>query len=127
MRSVCRGLVALCAALLIPLASAADRIRILVQSSPLAGSQYYALAKVAPQLKVGDELVLRRESDNRHDINAVMVLWRDQQLGYLPRKENQAVASAMDRGESLRATVSRINAETSNPWQRLEVAVHVEF
>jgi hypothetical protein len=105
----------------------AERIRILVQSSPLAGSQYYGLATLAAQMKAGDELQLAREPENKHDANAVLVLWRGQKLGYLPRRENRSVAKAMDEGLKLRATISRLRPEESDPWKRLEVAVQVEL
>jgi hypothetical protein len=108
-------------------AVAGESIRILVQSSPLAGSQYYALGTLAAQMKVGDELQLRREPDNRHDPHAVLVLWRGEKLGYLPRKENRAVAKAMDDGMTLRANVSKLHADRTDPWKRLEVAVLVEL
>lgn len=108
-------------------ALAEGRIRILVQSSPLAGSQYHALATLAPGMQVGDELELRREPDNRHDAHAVLVLWRGEKLGYLPRRENRSVAQAMDAGRKLRATVNRLRPNDADPWRRLEVAVHLEL
>jgi hypothetical protein len=114
-------------ALLATLAWAGESIRILVQSSPLAGSQYYALAALAAQMKPGDELQLLREPGNRHDANAVLVLWRGEKLGYLPRKENRAVAQAMDEGMKLRAFVSQLHPDRQDPWKRLEVSVQVEL
>ena len=48
----------------------AESIRILVQSSPLAGSQYYAASAMWQEIQVGDALDLIREPDNRHDRNA---------------------------------------------------------
>ena len=77
----------------------AETIRMLVQSSPLAGSQFYAASRVWNELRVGDRLTLIREPDNRHDRAAVRVEWRGQQLGYVPRAENRAIASALDAGE----------------------------
>ena len=105
----------------------AEEVTILVQSSPLAGSQYYALPARAAEIKVGDVLELKREPDNRHDANAVLVLWRGEKLGYLPRRENRAVARAMDEGMTLRAFVSRLHPEQADPWKRLEVAVQAEL
>jgi len=81
--------------MLVSLAANAQTIRILVQSSPLAGFQYHAGAAVWDEMKVGDALILAREPDNSHDRNAVRVTWRGQQLGYLPRAENGAVAAEM--------------------------------
>jgi hypothetical protein len=48
-------------------ARAGETIRVLVQSSPLAGSQYYAVSELWSQIKPGDRLTLVREADNRHD------------------------------------------------------------
>ena len=102
----------------------AQSIRILVQSAPLAGFQYHAGTSVWPELKPGDLLELRREPDNPHDPYAVRVEWRGQQLGYLPRSENQAVARAMDRGERVEARIARLR-EHKNPWQRLLLEVFI--
>ena len=83
-------------------AALAESIRILVQSSPLAGFQYYAARELWQDMQVGDRLTLVREPDNPHDANAVRVEWRGQKLGYLPRAENRAVAAAMDAATRLR-------------------------
>ena len=95
-------------ALLVCSAAAAQTIRILVQSSPLAGFQYHAGAAVWDAMKVGDALTLVREPDNPHDPNAVRIDWRGQQLGYLPRRENSAVAAEMDRGGRVEARIAKL-------------------
>jgi hypothetical protein len=100
----------------------AESIGVLVQSSPLAGSQYYALADSWPQMQVGDRLALIREADNRHDRNAVRVEWHGRKLGYVPRAENRAVAAALDAGEPLQARIAILRNE-ANPWRRLEFEV----
>ncbi len=104
--------------------AAAQSIRILVQSSPLAGFQYHTGAAVWEALKVGDRLTLRREPDNPHDANAVRVDWQGQQLGYLPRSENGAVAAEMDSGGQVEARIGRLRKHR-NPWQRVLVEVYV--
>ena len=104
--------------------AAAQSIRILVQSSPLAGFQYHTGAAVWEALKVGDRLILRREPDNPHDANAVRVDWQGQQLGYLPRSENGAVAAEMDSGGQVEARIGRLRKHR-NPWQRVLVEVYV--
>lgn len=102
----------------------AETVKILVQSSPLAGSQYYAVSEVWPQIKPGDRLTLTREPDNRHDRNAIRVDWNGRQLGYVPRAENRAVAAALDRGEKLEVRVSKLR-EGHDPWQRVEFEVYL--
>ena len=100
-------------------------VRLLVQSSALAGFRYAEAAQVWPHLAAGEPLELVREPDNPHDANAVRVEWRGHKLGYVPRSENGALAWAMDRGESLRARVSRL-AEHRNPRRRIEFEVYIE-
>ena len=110
---------------LAPFASA-ESIRILVQSSPLAGSQYYAMAEVWHLIRPGDRLTLEREPGNRHDRNAVRVDWNGQQIGYVPRAENRAVARALDAGETLEARVARLR-DDPNPWRRVEIEVYLKL
>src|SRR5688572_11078167 len=116
----------LCALLLATSAAAQEPgVRLLVQSSALAGFRYYAAAQAWPQLKVGDALELRREAHNPHDPNAVAVAWRGRKLGYVPRRENAALAWGLDRGAPLRARISRL-APHPNPARRLEFEVFME-
>lgn len=110
--------------LALSLAAQAETVKLLVQSSPLAGFQYHAGAAVWPQLQVGDRLQLIREPDNPHDARAVRVEWQGRQLGYLPRAENEAVAAAMDRGERVEGRISALVAH-KNPWRRVRIEVFV--
>jgi hypothetical protein len=100
-------------------------VKLLVQSSPLAGFSYYEAARVWNELRVGDRLELAREPENAHDPRAIRVSWRGRVLGYVPRRENGALAWAMDRGQSLTARVSRLVAHP-NPAKRVEFEVLVE-
>jgi hypothetical protein len=109
-----------------PLGAQSSEVRMLVQSSPLAGFQYYQGRQLWDEIKVGDALALVRESDNPHDRNAVRVEWQGHKLGYVPRRENQAVAQHMDRGGRVEARVSRLLVHR-NPWQRIEFEVFVRL
>ena len=104
----------------------AESVRLLVQSSPLAGSQYYAVGEFWSELRVGDSLTLIREPDNRHDRNAIRVEWRGHKLGYVPRAENRAVAAALDGGDKLVARIARLT-DHANPWRRVEFEVFAEL
>ena len=107
-------------------AAQAESVRMLVQSSPLAGSQYYAVGEQWQQMKVGDPLDLIREPDNRHDKHAIRVEWRGHKLGYVPRAENRVVAAAMDQGDKLVARIAKLT-EHANPWRRVEFEVFAEL
>ena len=107
-------------------APARAAVRMLVQSSPLAGSQYYGADTLWAAMAPGDALTLHREPENPHDPRAVRVEWRGAKLGYLPRRENAVVAAALDRGEALEARISRLTRH-ANPWRRVEVQVWVRL
>lgn len=103
----------------------AQSVRLLAQSSRLAGFVHDQAAAVFPQLRIGDGLQLAREPDNPYDPNAVRVEWRGRKLGYVPRAENAALARAMDRGETLSARVTRLRHHP-NPRMRIEFDVYTE-
>lgn len=114
----------LCLGLALSLTALAGDVRILVQSSPLAGFRYYAGEALWQEMREGDRLTLVREADNPHDANAVRIEWRGQKLGYLPRAENRAVAAALDSGENVDARIARLR-QHRNPWQRVLIEVFV--
>ena len=115
---------ALLMALAVPVCAADARI--IVQQSPLAGFQYYEGRDLWNMMRAGDPLQLLREPQNPHDTNAVRVLWRNEMLGYIPRRENSDVARQMDRGAPVKARIVRLK-EARNPWQRIEFEVYVEL
>src|SRR3989304_4481039 len=80
-----------------------QQVRLLVQNSPLAGFRYHEAPQLFDELRLGDRLALVREPDNPHDPNAVRVEWRGRKLGYVPRRENAALAWGLDRGTPMRA------------------------
>lgn len=121
-RSACLLLFVFC--LLHDPAAAEDR-RPLVPSSPLAGFRHQEVAKVWPQLQVGDSLRLVREPDNPYDPNAVRVEWRGLKLGYVPRRENGALAWALDNGRAVRARISALREHRY--WRkRMEFEAYVD-
>jgi hypothetical protein len=103
----------------------AQTVKLLVQSSALAGFRYAEAGQAWSELRLGDALELVREPDNPHDRNAVRVDWHGRKLGYVPRAENEALAWAMDRGERVTARISRLR-EHPNPRLRIEFEVLVE-
>ena len=101
-------------------------VRMLVQSSPLAGFRYYDAKQLWNDMQVGDALTLVREPHNAYDANAVRVEWRGHKLGYVPRTDNRAVSFHMDRGGAVEARISKLQ-EHRNPRQRIEFEVLVRL
>lgn len=102
-------------------ACAAEAV-IIVQRSPLAGFRHYGGGDVLRSLKPGDRLELVREPVNPYDANAVRVEWRGVKLGYVPSRDNAAVARQMDRGVALEARLAAVR-ENRNRSVRLELEV----
>lgn len=113
--------IALTALLATPCARAAEAV-IIVQRSPLAGFRHYAGGEALRELKPGDRLELVREPANPYDVNAVRVEWRGVKLGYVPRRDNAAVARQMDRGVALAARLAGAR-QNRNRSVRLELEI----
>lgn len=129
-RAMCNGFATRLAssALALALAAApamAQSVRLVVQSSPLAGFRYHEAPEIWSELRLGDRLTLERERGNPHDANAVSVAWRGHKLGYVPRRENALLAWSLDRGERLHARISRLTVH-ANPARRLEFEVYAQ-
>ncbi|MGH8311237.1 MAG: HIRAN domain-containing protein, partial [Steroidobacteraceae bacterium] len=117
--------IALATLLAAPCAGAAEAV-IVVQRSPVAGFRHSGGAGVLRILKPGDRLELVREPANPYDSNAVRVEWRGVKLGYVPRRDNAAVARQMDRGIALEARLAAVR-ENRNRSVRLEFEVVAPF
>jgi len=96
--------------------------RIPLQESPLAGFQYHRALGVWPFLCPGEALSLRREPANPYDPNAIGVWFKNEHLGYVPRRENRTLAQLLDRGERLEAQIVRLR-DDPNPWRRIRFRV----
>ncbi len=114
----------LLAAACLALPAFAQQVHILVQSSPLAGFQYYGGRILWDEMHEGDPLALIREPYNRYDPFAVRVEWRGEKLGYLPRASNREVADEMDKGTPVGGRIGKMNTDP-NPWKRVRVDVYV--
>ena len=102
----------------------AASVNVLVQSSQLAGSQYYAVEALWGEMRLGDRLTLVREPENRYDKSAVRIEWKGHKLGYVPRKNNRLVAESLDIGEALEARISKLR-DDPDPWQRVEFEIYL--
>ena len=115
----------LAAALAVALVSSPARAAeafIVLQRSALAAFRHYDGREAWPELRVGAPLALAREPDNPYDANAVRVEWQGRKLGYLPRRENAAVARHLDRGSALEARIAALR-QNRNRTVRIEMEI----
>ncbi|MCU7875859.1 MAG: HIRAN domain-containing protein [Candidatus Thiodiazotropha sp. (ex. Lucinoma kazani)] len=100
------------------------RRKVILQESPLAGFQYHRAPAIWPFLRVGEQLNLRREPSNPHDHYAIAVWFKNEHLGYIPRRENRTIAKLLDRGEMLETRIVRL-LEEENPWRKIRFRVEM--
>lgn len=80
--------------------------------------------KVLLGCEPGDPVELLREPDNKFDANAILVLWGNEDIGYLPRDDAALVAPHIDAGRPHRAQVHRINGGLAGyPNYGVEVSI----
>lgn len=94
-----------------------------LQTSALAGFRYYDGKSVWSDMHEGDALTLEREPNNLFDQNAIRVTWHGVMLGYVPRRENSALARLIDHKVLLKARIVRL-ISGRNPWRRVLFEVY---
>lgn len=95
----------------------------LIENTAVAGTHHVARIRVlANSLKVGEPLLLKRDSRNPYDPHSVEVLDRSKRhLGYLSCEYNEIVSRLID-GE--RKVIGLVNAVTDvDGWMKIEMAV----
>lgn len=109
-------------AVLTALPAAAAETYFVVQHSPLAGFRHYDGPGLWREIAPGDQLELVREPQNPYDAGAIRVDWHGRKLGYVPQRDNAAIARQMDRGVALEARVAALR-QNRNRSVRLEFEV----
>ena len=80
----------------------------------IAGTTHLKDPNVLKKAAVGDTLTLRRESSNRFDSNAILILNAEgEKYGYVPEKDNIVFARLMDAGKLLAAKIKNIQPKGS--------------
>lgn len=104
----------------------------------LAGRKYHDADEVWEELKVGTKLKLVRDTDNRHDPDAVAVVYEkpcndceseneEYLLGYIPCDENEQIALLFDAGwsEIFECRINKINPE-AHPENQIRITIRVK-
>jgi hypothetical protein len=97
---------------------------ILLVECHVAGTSHRDLDEVAPRLRAGQVLSLRRDPDNEHDPLAIRVFDADgAELGFVPRAKNEALARLMDAGKSLFGKIESVTKE--GRWLRIDIHLYL--
>ena len=80
----------------------------------IAGTTHLKDQSVLETISVGDTLTLQRETDNKFDSRAVLILNAEKQkLGYIPEKDNVIFSRLMDAGKLLVGKIKSIEKRGS--------------
>jgi len=87
-----------------------------------AGVQFHDFAEKIPCLS---GVTLVRESDNRHDTDAVALHLGGEKLGYVPRGKNSVLAALINGKQPLFARITEIDPKAPM-WERYRVEIRME-
>ena len=92
----------------------------------IAGFMYWDGCEAFSELKVGQELVLVRESENKYDPEAVAIYYKDMKLGFVPRGDNEDLSKFLDMGHTdlFEVRVARI-CEDAHPDKQVFVNIFI--
>ena len=92
----------------------------------IAGFTYYDGALVFRKLKIGKELQLKLEEDNKYDPRAVAVYFKEKKIGFIPRDENRIFYKLLQVGleDHIRILIQQINP-SEHPERQVHVVAHL--
>lgn len=80
----------------------------------IAGTTHLKDPEILEKASIGDTLTLRRESGNRFDSNAILILNETgEKYGYVPERDNLIFSRLMDAGKMLIAKITGIQQKGS--------------
>ena len=93
----------------------------------IAGFSYWEGCMVMNQLKIGDEVQLVREENNKFDPYAVAIMFDGYKLGYIPRTNNEQFCALMDQVHSsiFEARIQRITPD-NNMEHQVSIIVYLK-
>ena len=122
-----------------PIDPAPEYERKVILECPVAGIGFHDINDIWDELYVGAKLALVREPKNKYDRNAVAVALADDYdesapedfdfdfiLGYIPRKDNAAIAAMLDMGWQEMLEVEITELKDHAPYSdKLHIAVYI--
>jgi len=91
----------------------------------VAGFTYYEGPIVFDNLKIGTQLTMKREADNRHDKHAIALYFEDTKLGFIPRGENDMLAKLLDAGvNQFEVRINRVK-KSAHPEEQVGAVLYV--
>lgn len=88
----------------------------------VAGTRHEGRASILRTLRVGSQVSLTKHEKNPHDENAIAVVYRKRQLGWIPKTANLAVLGLkVDK-----ATIHEVGTDDNGAWTHLVLDILYE-
>jgi len=93
----------------------------------IAGFTYYNGVDVFENLKIGEELSLKAEPENRYDPNAVAIYYKEEKLGFVPKDENELLSKFLNLGyiDLFEVKINQVSIE-AHPEKQIRVVVRIK-
>ena len=99
----------------------------------LAGRKYHDADEVWDKLRVGTVLQLQRDLENRYDLDAVAVMYHNDEdgedycIGYIPHEDNETIASILEMGwtDIFECRICKIN-EKAHPEYQIHLTIKIK-
>jgi hypothetical protein len=93
----------------------------------IAGFSYWEGCIVFNELKIGTDLRLEREEDNKFDPYAVAIYYGQHKLGFIPRSENHEISKFLELGytDLFEVRINRLDSEAL-PENQVGVIVYIK-
>ncbi len=92
----------------------------------IAGFTYYDGSEAFPELKMGQELDIALDTENKFDNRAVMISYKDWKLGYVPRSDNRIIYKLLRTNvTNIVLRIQRLDG-TEHPEAQVQVVAHLE-
>ncbi len=93
----------------------------------IAGFSYWEGCIAFKDLKIGTELTIVRESENKFDPYAVAIYFGEYKLGFIPRGENKEINKFLELGynQLFEVRINQLSAE-AHPESQVGVIVYLK-
>jgi hypothetical protein len=91
----------------------------------VAGYTYYDGESIEDALLEGKIVRFKREPGCKYDPRAVEIYLGRKKLGYIPKRDNQLIASLLDRGVPIKGIISKRNFD-DRPHHRIKISAYKE-
>lgn len=91
----------------------------------IAGFTYYEGPVVFPELKVGTELSMKLEQENKFDPYAIALYFGEYKIGFVPKEENHTLHKFLEQGHDIFEVRIQQIAPAENTERQIQVIVYL--